>query len=111
MKKTSSREAKEVLEQRQYVVDQAGERQAVILSMAEYRRLVEDLRDLALIAERRDDETVSFNDLKAELDSLWLTNYVGRAQRAARAEATMRELRSVISTGGRTFTRDEMNEH
>ena len=62
---------KEVLEQRRYVIDQAGEREAVILSMAEYDRLMEDLRDLALIAERRDDETVSFEDLKAELDSLW----------------------------------------
>ena len=60
-----------MLEQRRYVIDQAGEREAVILSMAEYDRLMEDLRDLALIAERRDDETVSFEDLKAELDSLW----------------------------------------
>ena len=60
-----------MLEQRRYVIDQAGEREAVILSMAEYDRLMEDLRDLALIAERRDDESVSFEDLKAELDSLW----------------------------------------
>lgn len=60
-----------MLERRRYVIDQAGEREAVILSMAEYDRLMEDLRDLALIAERRDDETVSFEDLKAELDSLW----------------------------------------
>ena len=60
-----------MLEQRRYVIDQAGEREVVILSMAEYDSLMEDLRDLALIAERRDDETVSFEDLKAELDSLW----------------------------------------
>ena len=60
-----------MLEKRRYVIDQAGEREAVILSMAEYDRLMEDIRDLALIAERRDDETVSFEDLKAELDSLW----------------------------------------
>ena len=39
--------------------------------MAEYDRLMEDLRDLELIAERRDDESVSLEDLKAELDSLW----------------------------------------
>ena len=60
-----------MLEQRRYVIDQAGEREAVILPMAEYGRLVEDLRDLAVIAERRDDETVSIEDLKTELDSLW----------------------------------------
>ena len=39
--------------------------------MAEYGRLIEDLRDLAVIAERRGDETVSIEDLKTELDSLW----------------------------------------
>ena len=41
---------------------------------------------------------------------LWLASYVGRERQAARAETTLRELRSVIKTGGRTFTRDEMNE-
>lgn len=33
-----------------------------------------------------------------------------RERQAAGAESTLRELRSVISTGGRKFTRDEMNE-
>ena len=41
---------------------------------------------------------------------LWLANYVEREQKAQRAEAAIRDLRSVISTGGRTCTRDEMNE-
>ena len=41
---------------------------------------------------------------------LWLADYVGREQQAARALAVMRELRGSISTGGRRFTRDEMNE-
>ena len=31
-------------------------------------------------------------------------------RRVAQAEAAMHELRSVIRTGGRKFTRDEMNE-
>ena len=31
-------------------------------------------------------------------------------RRAERAMATIRELRTTINTGGRTFTRDEMNE-
>ena len=39
---------------------------------------------------------------------LWLADYVG--QQAARAAAVLRELRGSISTGGRKFTRDEMNE-
>ena len=41
---------------------------------------------------------------------LWLKNYVGREQQAARAMRTIRELQGKLFTGGRKFTRDEMNE-
>lgn len=41
---------------------------------------------------------------------LWLKNYVGREQQAARAMQTIRELQGQLFTGGRKFTRDEMNE-
>lgn len=41
---------------------------------------------------------------------LWLENYVRREQQAAEAMGVMRKLRGSISTGGRKFTRDEMNE-
>ena len=41
---------------------------------------------------------------------LWLENYVRREQRAAEAMRVMRELQGSIFTGGRKFTRDEMNE-
>ena len=41
---------------------------------------------------------------------LWLKHYVGRKQQAARAMRTIRELQSKLFTGGRKFTRDEMNE-
>ena len=41
---------------------------------------------------------------------LWLEGYVGRERQAARALETMRELQGKISTGGRKFTREEMNE-
>ena len=41
---------------------------------------------------------------------LWLKNYARREQQAAEAMRVMRELRGSISTGGRKFTRDEMNE-
>jgi hypothetical protein len=43
----------------------------------------------------------------------WLADYVERAERAKRAERvmeTIKELQKVIKTGGRKFTRDEMNE-
>ncbi len=41
---------------------------------------------------------------------LWLKNYVRREQQAAEAVRVMRELQGSIFTGGRKFTRDEMNE-
>ncbi len=43
---------------------------------------------------------------------LWLADYVGRERQAARESpaAVLRELRGSISTGGRKFTREEMNE-
>lgn len=41
---------------------------------------------------------------------LWLENYVRREQRAAEAMGVIHELQGSISTGGRKFTRDEMNE-
>ncbi len=41
---------------------------------------------------------------------LWLADYVGRERQAARAMEVIRELRGSISTAGRKFTRDEMNE-
>ena len=41
---------------------------------------------------------------------LWLKNYARREQQAAEAMRVMRELQGSISTGGRKFSRDEMNE-
>ena len=40
----------------------------------------------------------------------WLADYVGRQQQAERAMATIRELQAIYGTGGRKFTREEMNE-
>ena len=41
---------------------------------------------------------------------LWLEEYVQRPQQARVALETIRTLRGSLSTGGRKFTRDEMNE-
>jgi hypothetical protein len=40
----------------------------------------------------------------------WLEDYAGGNYRAKRMMAAIRELQKEISTGGRKFTRDEMNE-
>lgn len=41
---------------------------------------------------------------------LWLADYARSEQQAERAMATVRELRGKLRTGGRKFTREEMNE-
>ncbi len=41
---------------------------------------------------------------------LWLAGYAGRHRSAGDAMALVDEMRKYVSTGGRKFTRDEMNE-
>lgn len=50
----------------QYVTDKTGERTAVILSLADYETLLEDLEDLNIALERKDDEFISLEDMKKE---------------------------------------------
>lgn len=51
----------------QYVTNQAGEKTAVILPLDEFQEMLEDLHDLAAVAERRAEPTVSHQELLAEL--------------------------------------------
>jgi PHD/YefM family antitoxin component YafN of YafNO toxin-antitoxin module len=48
----------------QYVIDEKGNKIAIILPLTEYRHLREDLHDLAMVAERRDEGTLSLAELK-----------------------------------------------
>lgn len=40
----------------------------------------------------------------------WLADYARREQRAADARAVIEKLQGYVRTGGRKFSRDEMNE-
>jgi len=51
----------------QYIVDENGNKVAVILPLTEYQHLKEDLHDLAIVAERRDEGTISLEELKKRL--------------------------------------------
>ena len=53
--------------QEQYIIDEKGQKTAVILPVKEYEELLEDLHDLAIIAERRDESTISHEELKKRL--------------------------------------------
>jgi hypothetical protein len=50
-----------------YVVDSKGRKTGVVLSLKRYRKLLEDLHDLAVIAERRSESTISFVEMKRRL--------------------------------------------
>lgn len=47
----------------QYITDDEGNRVSVVLPVYQYQELIEDLEDLATVAERRDEETVSHDEL------------------------------------------------
>ncbi len=51
----------------QYVTDSQGQKTAVILPIDEYNELIEDLADLAVVAERRAEPSISHDKVKAEL--------------------------------------------
>ena len=50
-----------------FIVDESGERTDVVIPVNEYKELMEDLHDLAIIAERRDEDSIDFNELKKRL--------------------------------------------
>ena len=53
--------------QPQYITNEKGEKMSVILSLSDYEELLEDLEDLAAIAERRNEITQPFEDVLQEL--------------------------------------------
>lgn len=50
-----------------YVTNRQGERTGVVLSLKRYSRLMEDLHDLAVVAERRNEKPLSADDMKNRL--------------------------------------------
>ncbi len=56
---------------RSYVVDENGNRTAVMLPIEEYEALLEDLQDLAVIAQRRDEPTVPIDVVVEQLEEKW----------------------------------------
>lgn len=47
----------------QYMTDEAGKKTAVVVPIEEYEEMLEDLHDLAVLAERKNDPTISHHDL------------------------------------------------
>ena len=51
----------------QYIVDGGGKKTGVILPVSRYKQLLEDLHDLAVVAERRREESLSLEEMKRRL--------------------------------------------
>ncbi len=51
----------------QYVIDSDGKKTGVILALSHYERLLEDLHDLAVVTERREEDTLTLEDLHEHL--------------------------------------------
>ena len=52
---------------KKFVVDSKGRKTGVVLSLKHYKKLLEDLHDLAVVAERRSESTISFAEMKRRL--------------------------------------------
>ena len=52
---------------KQYITDTHGNKLAVIIPIAEYDQLMEDISNLATTAKRRNEETISFEKVKKTL--------------------------------------------
>jgi hypothetical protein len=50
-----------------YITDAQGERTAVVLPISDYEKLLEDLKDLAVVAERRGEPTIPHEQFVSEL--------------------------------------------
>jgi hypothetical protein len=51
----------------QFIVDESGKKTGVILSIEDYEELLEDIHDLTIIAERKDEGLISMEEMKKRL--------------------------------------------
>ncbi|MGV8073820.1 MAG: hypothetical protein AB2L11_04590 [Syntrophobacteraceae bacterium] len=51
----------------QYLMDGSGHKAFVVLTVKEYEELIEDLYDLAVVAERRDEHKISLDKFEERL--------------------------------------------
>jgi len=55
------------MSQAQYVIDDKGRKTGVLLSLKWYEKLLEDLHDLAVIAERKNERPIPLEKMKRRL--------------------------------------------
>jgi len=53
--------------QEKFLINSKGRKTGVVLSLRRYRKLIEDLHDLAVVAERRSEPAISFDEMRRRL--------------------------------------------
>jgi len=53
----------------QYVIDDNGKKTGVILPFEQYEKLLADLHDLAVVAERRDETPITIDEMRRRLNA------------------------------------------
>lgn len=51
----------------QFVTDENGKKTAVVIPIDAYEELIEDIEDLKITLERKDEDTITLDELKKEL--------------------------------------------
>ena len=57
--------------QTKYITDEKGKKTAVVIPIEEYEELIDDLHNLAIIAERINEDTISMDDLKKKVRHIY----------------------------------------
>lgn len=53
----------------QFVTDENGKKTAVVIPIDAYEDLIEDIEDLKIALERKDEDTITLDELKKELSN------------------------------------------
>ncbi len=51
------------MKKEKFLVDQQGKKTAVVIPIKQYEQMLEDLHDLAIVAARREEPTISMQDM------------------------------------------------
>ena len=55
------------MSQAHYFIDAKGKKTGVLLSLRQYQKLMADLHDLAVVAERKDEKPITLEEMKRRL--------------------------------------------
>lgn len=58
-------------DRKRFIINEKGRKTGVLLPLKEYEELLEDLHDLAIIAERKAEPSIPFEVVKEKLERKW----------------------------------------